>query len=101
MSTESIDKGIAGPEDISVEDIDKAFNDHEAQLCKEKNAAGPAQEVEDGNEILEGKIYDLTELEGIDKGIAPVNDTEDLDIIGDEGGFGWDVIVMMVLKGVL
>ena len=49
MSTESIDKGIAGPEDISVEDIDKAFDDLEAQLCKEKNAAGPAQEVEDGN----------------------------------------------------
>ena len=52
-------------------------------------------------EILEGKIYDLTELEGIDKGITPVNATEDLDINGDEGGFGWDVIVMMVLKGVL
>ena len=49
--------------------------------------------MEDGNEILEGNIYDLTELDAIDKGIAPVNATEDLDIIGDEGGFGWDVDV--------
>ena len=101
LSTESIDEGIAGPEDILVEDIDKAFDDLKAQLCEEKNAAGPAQEVEDGNEILEGKIYDLTELEEIDKGIAPVNATEDLDIIGDEGGFGWDVNMIMVSKGVL
>ena len=101
FSTESADETIAGPEDISVEDIDKAFDDLDAKLREEQNSAGTEQGVEDGNEILEGKIYDLTELDAVDKGIAPTNATEDLDIIGDEGGFGWDVNAMMVSKGIV
>jgi len=100
FSTESADERTAGLEDISLEEIDKTFNDLDAQLHKERNAAGPDQGLrvvlEDGNEILEGNIYDLTELDAIDKGIATVNATEDLDIIGDEGGFRWDVDVMIV-----
>ncbi|KAF8956104.1 ribonuclease H-like domain-containing protein [Flammula alnicola] len=101
FSTESADDRITGPEDITVEEIGKAFDDLDAQLLEEKKNAAPGQTVEDGNEILEGMIYDLSELDVIDKGIAPTSAAEDLNIIGDEGGFGWDVDAMMVSKGVV
>ncbi|KDR66641.1 hypothetical protein GALMADRAFT_80557, partial [Galerina marginata CBS 339.88] len=102
LSTDSADDETAGPEDITLEEIGKAFDDLEAQLREEKEAArGTGQTSEDDNEILEGKIYDLTELEAIDKGVAPKDATEDLNIIGEEEGFGWDVDAMMFSKGVV
>jgi hypothetical protein len=102
FSTESADERIVGPEDISVKEIDKAFDDLKAQLHDEQMIATLEQgPVEDGNEILEWRIYDLRELDAVNKGIAPTNATEDLDIIGDEGSVGWDVNAMMVSKGIV
>jgi len=45
-----------------------------------------------GSEILEGKVYDLTELDVIDKGlalVAPTNAVEDLSTIGEGKGIAW------------
>ncbi|KAF8192079.1 ribonuclease H-like domain-containing protein [Pholiota molesta] len=92
---------LSGPEDITLDDIDKAFDDLDARLREERANATEAETVEDGQEILEGNIYDLSELDVIDMGQAPVSVSEDLSIIGDAGGIGWDVEAMMAAKGVV
>ena len=103
FSTDSNDD-LAGPEESTPEDVGKAFEELEAQLHAEKStstAAGILENIVDGNEILEGRVYDSRELEAIDKGLAPTNAMEDLNIIGDAEGLGWDTDAMMVEKGIL
>jgi len=61
-----------------VKSFDEAFDDLNAQLCEEQNTAGPEQGVEGGDEILEAKIFDLTELTAIDKKNVVPGKSEDL-----------------------
>ncbi|KAG0699995.1 hypothetical protein DFH29DRAFT_652408 [Suillus ampliporus] len=62
--TQNIDDDLAGPESISLDEIDAAF----ALLQHEKKAMerGPV----DGNEALEGQVCDFAELEHVDQGLA-------------------------------
>ncbi|GLB37173.1 hypothetical protein LshimejAT787_0402240 [Lyophyllum shimeji] len=103
FSSHSNEGNISGPEDITLEEIDKAFDDLDAQLREERMAATAAgtMSAEDGNEILEGMVYDLRELDAIERGIAPESAVEELDIIGDAGGSGWDVDAMMSSQGIV
>ena len=90
------DDYLAGPESISVDEIDTAFD----ELEKEKVAA-PHNDV-DGGEVLEGEIYNFAELDRIDEGLAPRAFEEDVSTLrgGSGGGSTWDVDALMSARGV-
>jgi hypothetical protein len=49
----------------------------------------------DGGEILEGQIYDFTELAKIDAGEVPKPANEDIEDIGSDSENDWDVETMV------
>jgi len=90
------DDYLAGPESISVDEIDAAFD----ELEKEKVAA--LHDDVDGGEVLEGEIYNFAELDQIDGGLAPHAFEEDVSTLqgGSGGGSTWDVDALMSARGV-
>ena len=86
----------AGPESISLDEIDAAF----ALLEREKEAM--EQEPVDGNEVLEGQVYDFAELEHIDRGLPPKSVDDEIMVVDhtshDNGQ--WDVDALMSSNGV-
>jgi len=62
--TQNIDDDLAGPESISLNEIDAAF----ALLECEKDVF--EREPIDGNEVLEGQVYDFATLEQVEQGLA-------------------------------
>ncbi|KAG2741395.1 hypothetical protein P692DRAFT_201857503 [Suillus brevipes Sb2] len=73
--TQNIDDNLAGPESISLDDIDAAF----ALLECEKNAI--ERELVDGNEVLEGQVYDFAALEHVDQGLAPKSVDDEIMVV--------------------
>ncbi|KAF9238562.1 hypothetical protein BU15DRAFT_8359, partial [Melanogaster broomeanus] len=59
------DNDLAGPESISLDEIDAEFAALEEQRKNEQ------LESTDGKEVLEGKVYDFEELVQVDEGITP------------------------------
>ena len=84
---------LADPEDVTLDDIDDAFNKLEDELRKEKEALMD-QDV-DGGEILEGQIYDFAELAKINAGEVPKPANEDIEVIGSDNEDDWDVETMV------
>ncbi|KAF9230404.1 hypothetical protein BU15DRAFT_83675 [Melanogaster broomeanus] len=89
------DDDLAGPETISVDDVDAEFAALERQKVGELLDTGV-----DGMEVLEGNVYDFDELARVDEGIVPrgVDDEiVEVDYEGDDGG--WDIDALMSTRG--
>jgi hypothetical protein len=85
-----------GPESISLDEIDAAF----ALLEYKKEAI--KREPVDGNEVLEGQVYDFAELEHVDQGLAPKS-VDDKIMVVDHTSHNdgqWDVDMLMSSNGV-
>jgi hypothetical protein len=100
VQTSDNDDILAGPEGITPEEIEAAFDELERE-----NVANGATVVDfqlDGQEILAGKVYDFEELESVDKGIAPATFNDDVQVIGSdsEDDLSWDPQSMLIAKGV-
>jgi hypothetical protein len=64
--TQNIDDDLAGPESISLDEIDAAF----ALLEHEKESMERVL-IDRLDEVLEGQVYDFVELECVDQGLLP------------------------------
>ena len=62
---------LEGPKSITPEDFDAAYDELD-QVPKE-TPRDSEMVSEDGQEVLEGQVYDFEKLERIDKGLAPVS----------------------------
>ncbi|KAG1857413.1 hypothetical protein F4604DRAFT_1906481 [Suillus subluteus] len=94
--TQNIDDDLAGPESISLDEIDVAFAllEHEKEVME--------QVLDDGNEVLEGQVYDFAELEHVDQGLLPKS-VDDEVIVVDHTSHDdrqWDVDMLMSCNGV-
>ena len=73
--TQNINDDLAGPESISLDEIDEAF----ALLECEKEAM--ERVPGDGNEVLEGQVYDFAELEHVDQGLTPKSVDDEIIVV--------------------
>jgi hypothetical protein len=94
--TQNIDDDLAGPESISLDEIDAAF----ALLEWEKDVF--EREPIDGNEVLEGQVYDFAALEQVDQGLAPKSVDDEIMVVEhtSRNDGQWDADVLMSSKGV-
>lgn len=95
--------GVDGPESMTVEELEKAFDEFERELQESREAAEASGEVVDGGEVLEGAVYDFDELERVDAGTVPATFEEvarlpdEPEAVNDED---WDVEALMASAGV-
>ena len=96
----SNDDLLEGPESITPEDFDVAFDELDQRL---KETPKDSEMVsEDGQEALEGQVYDFEELERVDKGLAPVTFQDDVQVVGsNSGSSSWDVESLLMSSGVV
>ena len=89
-STSTTDDSLDGPESLSIADLDHALEEFEKELQAERT---PESQPPDGEEVLQGKVYDFTELEKVDQGIIPEALRDDIQVLGDGAGADddWDV----------
>ncbi|KAG2159289.1 uncharacterized protein EDB93DRAFT_278239 [Suillus bovinus] len=92
--TQNVDDDLAGPESISLDEIDAAF------ALLERDAM--EQEPVDGNEVLEGRVYDFVELEHVDQGLAPKSVDDEIILVDhtSHNDGQWDVDALMSSNGV-
>jgi hypothetical protein len=93
---QNIDDDLAGPEYISLNEIDAAFG----LLEGEKDVF--EREPINGNEVSEGQVYDFTALEQVEQGLAP-NSVDDEIMVAEHTSRNdgqWDVDVLMSSNGV-
>lgn len=91
-----------GDEDgIQEGDVEKAFNDLDQQLQQEGMVSSHISAHTYGSRILDGNLYDLAELDRIDKGVGPMSGEEELSIIGEATGGTWDIETLMLSQGAL
>ncbi|KAF9237795.1 hypothetical protein BU15DRAFT_88612 [Melanogaster broomeanus] len=76
------DDELAGPEAISLDEIEAEFAALEEQRKEER------LEDMDGKEVLDGLVYDFKELGRVDEGIMP-----------RDGEKGWDIALLMSSSG--
>ncbi|KAI5982193.1 ribonuclease H-like domain-containing protein [Pisolithus albus] len=99
-SDESTFGHLSGPESITDEELMEAFD----KLDREKAEGVQPGDIElDGNEVLEGQIYDFEELDAIDKGRKPTGFIEDISVIDKAAGAdagAWDVEALLSSEGV-
>ncbi|KIK76488.1 hypothetical protein PAXRUDRAFT_169799, partial [Paxillus rubicundulus Ve08.2h10] len=86
---------LAGPENISLDNVDAEFAALEAQ--KEGEQLGSV----DGKEVLEGNYYSFKELERVNKGIVLKVMEDEVAAVdhGAEGDNGWDMNDLMSSSG--
>lgn len=91
--TENIDDDLAGPESISLDEIDAAF----ALLEHEKESM--ERVLIDGlDEVLEGQVYDFAELECVDQGLLPKSVDDEIIVVDHSAKDDerWDVDTLML-----
>ena len=88
------DHSLYGPESITPEDFDPAFDELHRRL--KEASRNPEMVSEDG------QVYDFEKLERIDLGLAPVTFQEGIQLVGsNSGSSSWDVeSLLMSLEGV-
>lgn len=83
---------LLGPESITPDELEEAFGALET---------GPIDPEVDGSEVLQGHVYDLNELEKIDKGMAPSGFQDDIQQLGTGSGAGtWNIEALLASRGV-
>lgn len=89
------DDYLEGPESISFDELDEAFKQLEGTVLGEETVDL------DGQEVLEGEVYDFEELERVDRGLVPTAVELDVPVIGNDLEMGtWDVNHIMSSGGV-
>ncbi|KAG1860219.1 hypothetical protein DFJ58DRAFT_701464 [Suillus subalutaceus] len=99
IQSNNIDDLLAGPEDISVDEIDAEFDALEKQDVVES-----FEDVDiDGLEILEGNVYNFDELARVEAGMVPKSIDEEFSVIdhGVRGWLGCCIIILMSTNGFL
>ena len=62
---------ISGPENITVNELDKAFEELKTQTVIDLSLVN-------GSEVLEGQVYDSEKMKKVDEGIAPTGFQDDI-----------------------
>ncbi|KAI6143268.1 hypothetical protein BKA82DRAFT_169851, partial [Pisolithus tinctorius] len=90
------DEDLAGPEAISLDEIDALFSAFESEV-----AEGEGHESVSGRGVVEGQVYSFEELDQVDKGFAPQGVDEVIEVVDhsqqDDGG--WDATLLMLSNG--
>ncbi|KAF8521267.1 hypothetical protein BU17DRAFT_88214 [Hysterangium stoloniferum] len=81
---------LAGPEDISLDEFDTAFD----ELDKTIEAEHRGEEFLPGEGILNGKVYDFEELAKVDNGEVPTLVVDNMDVIGTADDDDWDILAV-------
>lgn len=78
---------LQGPESISLEELDAAFDELEKELASTKDSE------ENGEKgVLDGDMYDYDELSRVDQGLAPKGFEEEVSILNEAStDRGWNV----------
>ena len=83
---------IPGPESITADELEEAFGALET---------GPTDSGADGGEVLQGHVYDMNELEKVDKGLAPSGFQDDIQQLSTGSGAGsWSIEALLASRGV-
>ncbi|KAG2067983.1 hypothetical protein BDR04DRAFT_1158485 [Suillus decipiens] len=100
VSQSQADDKLEGPESLTEDEVAVAFDEIEQCIAELPSVIDPQLE---GYEILVGKVYDLAELEQVDKGIMPAAFEDDVQQVGFdlEDNISWDVQSLLTIKGVL
>ncbi|KIJ05662.1 hypothetical protein PAXINDRAFT_164749 [Paxillus involutus ATCC 200175] len=98
------EESLSGPEAITDEELAEAFDaidreKAEAHQAEVMTAVDPDLEL-DGNEVLEGKMYDWKELEVVNKGTMPTGFVEDISVLDKAAGGQWNVKDLLSSEGV-
>lgn len=89
------DGDLAGPETVSLDEIDAEF----ATLEEQRNAEQLGDP--DGKEVLGGLVYDFEELSRADEGIVPRAVDDEITVVehDTDGEKDWDIAVLMSSSG--
>ncbi|KAG2065321.1 hypothetical protein BDR04DRAFT_1234608 [Suillus decipiens] len=91
--TQNVDDDLAGPESISLDEIDAAF-----ALLEHKKESMERVLTDGLDEVLEGQVYDFAELEYVDQGLLPKSVDDEIIVVDhsakDDGR--WDVDTLML-----
>ncbi|KAF8124226.1 hypothetical protein EV363DRAFT_1178301, partial [Boletus edulis] len=95
---------LAGPESITDAELIEAFKtvNHvtvDLDVDLESGQMVDPDLVIDGNEVLEGLVYDFKELEAVTKGSVPFRFVEDISILDRASGGNWKVEDMLASEG--
>ena len=91
---------LHGPEDITEEELDEAFAELDRQNSESTSLPIDPELASEEAEIVVGQVYDLKEMEHIEKGLAPTNFENDVCAVGDSDAADWDVETMMQVGSV-
>ena len=80
------DIDTSGPGSITVNELDKAFEELETHTVIDPSLV-------DGSEVLEGQVYDLDEMRKVDEGITPTGFQDDIQELsgGSEADNTWSI----------
>ena len=104
-----VDASHSKPESFTSEEVDEIWDKFEKQLAaeqclameKETNSLGDVDIATNadvlGHEILEENLYSFTELEKVNKGMAPQGIEDVVEVVGKAGG-SWSIEEMMSQK---
>lgn len=98
LSIRNPDDDLAGPESITDEDIDTAFD----ELEKRSAESSIDPELEDGDIMTEGaRAYDFEEFDRVERGMVPKAFDEDVEnFVVASAGADWDIQSLLASKGV-
>ena len=91
-SQSQVDDELEGPESLTEDEVAAAFDEIEQCIAEFSSAIDPQLE---GFEILVGKVYDLAELEQVDKGIVPAAFEDDVQQVGS------DCLVNVIISSIM
>ncbi|KAG2368985.1 hypothetical protein BDR07DRAFT_1348777 [Suillus spraguei] len=90
---------LEGPESLTEDEVAAAFDEIEQRIAEFSSVIDAQLE---GFKIVVGNVYDLAELEQVDKGIIPATFEDDVQQVGSDSvdGLSWDVQSLLTMKGV-
>lgn len=90
---------LAGPESITDDELREEFERFE----RKTQEAGQQEEHADAvPDILDSGIVDWSELERVEKGVAPTGFVEEINVLnrGSESASGWNIDVLLSSEGI-
>ena len=89
ISDDAAEPGLEGPEDMSLDELDKAYRKFEEELRQWARSQDSDMDM-DGREVLEGEAYSFEELENVDNEVVPVAVVDQIQVLADEETDGDD-----------
>ncbi|OCH87316.1 hypothetical protein OBBRIDRAFT_806119 [Obba rivulosa] len=96
VSTQLEEDHLEGPELITMEELENAFN------SLAHNIATKLKGVVDGGKVLEGEVYDFDELARVDRGLVPAAFEEEITVVdyGADVNGAWNIHTLMMMAGI-